>query len=338
MISLAFTIGCLLLAIDTYSAHLALVRHDIFLVDAGDRSYQRPGNFTVMVSLLISFFLAHVQQNRSSRTSWFKMLFAVNATVYMVTALVLMVTSQLVGSNTGFVVTFFVTIATLVWLWRPNIAVLTWSAVLSKRRISVISVFRNSMPTFVIAGLVLSIASLGVGMLILHLTNLELHHFRIFGYSDASIGGNSLVSRFRMLSNNFLTQFEFNPMFGNLRVDELTTGKGTYAHSLISTLSHLGLLGTFFLAVYFFAIYRDLKRTGFSQGGARYGNLDIGLFRMIFLILVISFALIATFFTWMPLWFALGLLCPPFVLQSARHFCACKQVSGTGPWLEKAHD
>ena len=146
-------------------------------------------------------------------------------------------------------------------------------------------------------------------------TNLSIEQFRIFGFSQRSLIY-PLLARIDLFEQNFLIQFAYSPVFGNLRVDDLTTGSGSFAHSLISILSHLGIVGGTLFCLYISSLYRELKKAPpFSAWF--YTDSDLGVFRIILGLLILGYALVGTFFTWMPLWFSLGLLYPPMLLHRA---------------------
>ena len=105
-------------------------------------------------------------------------------------------------------------------------------------------------------------------------------------------------------------------MFGNLTADALTTGPGTYAHSLLSVFSHLGLVGAALFTMYLVALYREIMLPPIGLPSF-YSGAKYPLFRAMILGGLIGYGLIGTFFTWMPLWFALGLLFPPLISRPA---------------------
>jgi hypothetical protein len=121
-----------------------------------------------------------------------------------------------------------------------------------------------------------------------------------------------------IFSHNFLTQMAVNPVFGNLKADTLTTGNGTYVHSLLSIFSHLGLVGAALFSAYLGSLYNSFKKTKLFAGPGFYHDSECGVFRLILISIVLSFALLATFFTWLPLWFAIGLFFPPLVVQKSH--------------------
>jgi hypothetical protein len=312
-----FLFLCLTLyfVVDTFMTHFATVRSDLFLIDSDERQYQRPGNFIVILSLIFSMLLGSVRvfHDRLSKTPVAAKFVIVG--IYLVMMGMLVVMAQLLGSNAGFFVGVLICGTTLLWIWRPRHRTLHWSRFLLARSNDSADAFRDSVPSLAGRGVFLGLVALVAVAFGLSFTEFELQQFRFFGFGEGRIGGNSIASRLRILSTDFLTQFAYSPMFGNLLADERTTGGGTYAHSLISLLSHVGVIGTFLFALYFVAVFRDIGRVS-GMFGSYFNNLDIGVLRIMLLVIVALFALAATFFTWMPLWFTLGLVCPPILLQN----------------------
>jgi hypothetical protein len=325
--TLSFLALCMWLAVDTYKMHIQFIRDDIFLVDTDARKYQRPGNFVAMVALLASLQFVLINAGGGWRSSVSRRIHLANLIVYLILMLVLLLISQLIGSNMGFVFILTTGFATLLWLSRPRLLRLRWARYLVRCDIGPVAMFRKSIHVFLLLSVFLSITLVGAGVVVLSLTNLEVYHFRIFGFSDGTFGARSLMSRMDMLSNNFLTQFAYNPAFGDLNVDSLTTGKGTYAHSLVSVFSHLGIVGAVLFGAYLWSLYKELRRCG-GNLQAYYSYTDVSLFRIIAIGIVLGLSLAGTFFTWMPLWFTLGLLFSPLAFRNVglhslaqREFC-----------------
>lgn len=111
-----------------------------------------------------------------------------------------------------------------------------------------------------------------------------------------SIGGTSLQNRIAILLESGLRQLSVNPLFGDLGVDHVVGNPGGYIHSIFSVQSHLGLVGSILLFCYLAERLLTLYR---SKGNAVLKVTAIPVMLM---------AVMATFFTWMPLWFLIGAL------------------------------
>ena len=147
-------------------------------------------------------------------------------------------------------------------------------------------------------GVILSVASyLGI----------DLTMTRLGGFGSGEVS--SVSSRLALL-DNFALQFSYSPLFGNMNVDCLTTGCGSYVHSLLATLlTHTGLLGFFLFAFYILIAYKErfkLFTVANNQQIILISNIaNLTAIMMVTAILLI--AIVATSMHWAVLWFALGL-------------------------------
>lgn len=121
--------------------------------------------------------------------------------------------------------------------------------------------------------------------------------------TDDILSLSSIQSRLVLLSD-FYTQFIVSPILGDFQA-EVSAGafKGEYMHSLpLSLLTHSGIVGfILFFSVCINLIYTETKRRVVD-------SLWLVL-RFRLFILIIILASVYAFFTWLPLWFFMGLLC-----------------------------
>lgn len=305
---------CVAMAAYTMKAHLADVRSDVFLVQGRGLVYQRPANFAIMIVLVASAQLAHAALEL--RRSGFSLTLLLAIAGYLMMIGILAMTAQLLGSNTGFVVTGMLGLATLAWIWRPDLSRLRRQVIWYFRPLPMRKVARKCLPRILFNLVLLAVLAGGLGLAAAAYAGIGLGSFRIFGFESGGLAGSSLSSRFELLRHNFLDQFAINPVLGHLKADTLTTGSGTYAHSLISLLSHMGVVGTMLFLAYVATLYRELGRSR-AGGSLFYTGPEFAVFRLVMIAGLLGFAVIGAFFTWMPLWFALGLLFPPIVFRSA---------------------
>jgi hypothetical protein len=137
------------------------------------------------------------------------------------------------------------------------------------------------------------------------LTGININTLRISRPENGKIS--SLGSRKTILSN-FPIHFTYSlstPLVGNMQVDTLTTGTGSYAHSfLLSILSHLGIIGFSIIVIYLcFALKELLRQTDVGI----YTN-GIKIYKVLLFCFSFLIANIANFFTVINLWFLIGLL------------------------------
>ncbi|MCZ8178060.1 MAG: hypothetical protein O9309_03455 [Rhizobium sp.] len=124
---------------------------------------------------------------------------------------------------------------------------------------------------------------------------------RIFNFGDGEFaakvpGYASIVSR-ADLSGDSLAQFKLAPLLGDLAADKIVGNPGGYLHSILAVQSHLGLVGSALLFMFLAVKLRCLYSSG----------PDI---RKWITPPILTVAFLATFFTWQPLWFLIGMLMP----------------------------
>jgi hypothetical protein len=146
---------------------------------------------------------------------------------------------------------------------------------------------------------------------------MDVSQYRFFNFEEASLYNSSMESRLRILEQNFTTQLMHSPVFGDFFVDRATTGGGTYAHSLIAVVPHLGMFGAALFVAMVAAVYRQLRRQwAATQDGA--GRRRFALFAVCVLSWVLAFMAASTFFTNILLWFSLGLFVPGIQMVWSR--------------------
>ncbi len=312
-LALFFYLICIFLSLAAFREHVTFMRSDIFLIDNPDAvgKYQRAGIFTIMVSLVASVMLMELTVNQKKTKYKFikKIFYKLTVVTYFILVISLLPTTQLIGSNTGFVVILGLGFSTAIWLLLQNSELFQKKIKQKIKKFSSIFILRKSAPAILIYSFWVCTALIIIGLLIFSYFKLEVAYFRIFGFSGENLGGNSLEGRMNILFSNFMIHFEYSPLFGHLRVDELTTGSGTYAHSLVSMISHLGIVGTVIFLGYLVNLYYDLKHNNLDMA-------EVKLFKMLSFCVILTFSLVGTFFTWMPLWFALGLLFSPLTFRT----------------------
>lgn len=114
-------------------------------------------------------------------------------------------------------------------------------------------------------------------------------------------GLSSIDSRLDILSS-FGGQFAVSPMFGHFSAELVSgAGRGNYPHTLLSFLTHSGLVGT--AIVGFLLLLTYIRRMPWR----RLGSLDLHLILLMSAVLLLGMAY--TFMTWPVFWFMLGLMC-----------------------------
>jgi len=295
----AYLILVLLLGLRLLQSHLAEVQSDIFLIEEQRGLYQRVGSllfiqYMIVVSLVTTILIS------SSRLS------VLTSLPFLILVVSLSVIyggiSQLVGSNSGLVSSVVFAIVFLV-----NIFLIGKQNPLRNRTdIKFTTILFGRMGVKLLFGGFISIVLIGaVVFIVIEQTGFDIDSFRITGFGNRE--SSSVESRSEFFRENFINHFAYSPVFGNTQVDKLTTGPGTYVHSLLSLLTHLGIFGSLLFVFFIYSIYLEITRSGNAKSNSLYNNSQYGLFRLLALGSFIMMNLDSAFFTWMPLWFALGL-------------------------------
>ena len=224
-----FSLFTLVLSIDAFQFHLSTIRSDLFLIDGDQGLYQRPAAL-MLIQFMISTSLVTSTLIRGYRATLshiiIVLLLCVNAIVYMVL-------SQLLGSNSG-----LASIAGYLIMFLSFIFIV--SSKEAKRfilKVKLTNIILGWVGKKVMFGIALALFVMASFFAyLLFLLDMKMTDFRIFGFSSGT--SSSVDSRVAILQRNYIEQLSYNPIFGHTQVDVITTGEGSYAHSLISIFSH----------------------------------------------------------------------------------------------------
>ena len=307
------TIIFLVLFLDTFITLMANVRTDLFLLADLDGMYQRPGAFLVISFFIYSFMTAFfLFVNKYAKKSKFMVLITlIIFGLYCLLTIVGMLLSQLIGSNNTLVNLGGLLFATTIFYIFINFT--KAENLLSQIKLNVKKIFFSKLSSKLFGSIFISLFIVFVLLVgLINFFDIDLDQFRIFGFGSGDV---SSVSSRLALWDNFLIHFDYNPIFGNMAVDALTTGEGTYVHSFIATLlTHLGIVGFILFFIYLFiAIKEKLK----SSNNLYVNNL-FALYSLIVFAGIFAIASFGTFITWIPLWFLLGLIFPPIVFKNRK--------------------
>ncbi len=307
------TIIFLVLFLDTFITLMANVRTDLFLLADLDGMYQRPGAFLVISFFIYSFMTAFfLFVNKYAKKSKFMVLITlIIFGLYCLLTIVGMLLSQLIGSNNTLVNLGGLLFATTIFYIFINFT--KAENLLSQIKLNVKKIFFSKLSSKLFGSIFISLFIVFVLLVgLINFFDIDLDQFRIFDFGSGDV---SSVSSRLALWNNFLIHFDYNPIFGNMAVDVLTTGEGTYVHSFIATLlTHLGIVGFILFFIYLFiAIKEKLK----SSNNLYVNNL-FALYSLIVFAGIFAIASFGTFITYTPIWFLLGLLFPPIVFKNRK--------------------
>jgi hypothetical protein len=295
LIAIIYLIMVVVLAALTFSSHMNTVVSDRFLIDEVG-GYQRAGDLFVMQFLAVAGLACTIisTENKNSfiKIGLLTLLLVTICAIYSLTA-------QLLGSNKGFVIP----IGVLLVFFAVILSTMNKKA----RRTSLLNIlFSGLFFKLLIAGLFGLVALLIFGQSLLNVLGLDFDSFRISGFGTGEV--NSVTSRNELFIDNFILHFMYSPIFGHTQVDVLTTGSGTYVHSTLSILTHLGLVGFLIFIGILWSVYNEISRSYLSKYSSIYSSQTYGLFRLLCLLAILVMGAFSAFFTWMPLWFSLGLL------------------------------
>lgn len=303
----------LALFLDTFATLMANVRTDLFLLADLDGMYQRPGAFLVISFFIYSFMTAFfLFVNKYAKKSRLMVLVTfVLFGLYFLLTIGGMLLSQMIGSNNTLVNLGGLLFATTIFYIFINF--IEPENLLSRIKLNIKKIFLSKLGSKLFVSIFVSLFVVLVLLVgLINFFDIDLDQFRIFSFGSGEI---SSVSSRLALWDNFFIHFDYNPIFGNMAVDALTTGKGSYVHSFIATLiTHLGIVGFILFFIYLFvAIKEKLKNSN-----NLYVNNLITLYSLIVFAGIFTIASFGTFVTWAPLWFLLGLIFPPIVFKNRK--------------------
>jgi len=303
------------------------LRTDLFLVDdrlvGGDLSYQRIGDFITVkliavVLTVASAIFSHSETKKISITYNSMLLFDLFFTVLGILSCVFaFLTSLVIGSNKAAVLSV---LSLIIIFYACAVRHGLLALFISSRITLFIDAFLKLRPVKVVKYLLLCLTFLAP--LISIFAFVFNHDFfsqtRLTRFGDES---GALGPRIDILLNNTIAQFDVAPLFGNMYADGLSTGPGTYVHSLpIFLLTHTGLLGLILFCLFMIGNLRSISKSLICiycnisgtlknryQEGQYIAKLvygQIGLFVLSFALLM---AIVGTSLFWGFLWFAIGL-------------------------------
>ena len=281
------------------------IRTDIFSI-VGGVSYQRPGNFLIINSMIlfllyINNYIYSLRLNSSFKSVFLLLCFC----VFVFYILAVMLFAQLLGSNNAFICCLgilFLTVAFHVFLF-----IFRKTKSLNTQKISFKRIFTGKFGKRVMLSIFISLFFfLLLGGMFLFKSNVDLSELRIFNYGEGGKLGH-LDTRLALLKN-FYTHFSISPFFGNMQADALTTGEGSYAHSFfLSMLTHTGILGTLIFIIFIISAIKEY----FHVNRVNVYDNGIAAYKVLLFLGILMVAVVGVFITWIPIWFLIGFLFKP---------------------------
>ena len=205
-----------------------------------------------------------------------------------------MLLSQMIGSNNTLVNLGGLLFATTIFYIFINFT--KAENLLSRIKLNVKKIFFSKLSSKLFGSIFISLFIVFVLLVgLINFFDIDLDQFRIFGFGSGDV---SSVSSRLALWDNFLIHFDYNPIFGNMAVDALTTGEGTYVHSFIATLlTHLGIVGFILFFIYLFVAIKEKLN---NQRDIYVNNL-FALYSLIVFAGIFAIASFGTFITYSPI-------------------------------------
>lgn len=305
-LALVFVGITLILSLDALRIHLGGVRADVFLIEEQEGNYQRAGNLAtaqviLVCALAVVMRVTMLPGQRKAKAYSLHFLITGLTMAYAFMA-------QLIGSNSGMVATIAITFGYLLYmlLFSGRRGVEDLSSQFQRSGIRLMAMFKKLGPKVIVSAMFALLILGTAGVTVMNHLNVSAGELRITGYGDGE--SESAKSRARVFQNNFLRHFTYAPVFGNTQVDVLTSGAGTYIHSLFAILTHMGMFGFVVFSGLVANIYRELFRPMRHGKSNLHADQRFDLYKLLCITILFVLCSVSAFFTWLPLWFGIGLL------------------------------
>jgi hypothetical protein len=275
-----------------------------FSINENPVNYQRPGILLFLLAiqnatlLIVIKLLSPEKKNRLINLLFF------------ISTLVMIVLGQLIGSNFFFLAGIVLLFVVFWYLSLTNSSVKH----LIKKEIKLSSLFTGwiGAEIYKIIG-VIFLVSILLFVAAVELSIIDFQQLRITG-KETYIP--SLNVRMNILKEVFVTHFGYAPLFGDMFVHEIMNTR--YIHSLLRILPSIGITGALFFGFVIFLVYRDIKVC--SQMTFRV-SLNYQIFRLVMVTYILLGALLMAGFSWIPLWFIIGLFSISIFKRPAKLRC-----------------
>jgi len=261
-----------------------------FSIHENPVDYQRPGILLFLLTIQNATLLIVVKLLSPEKKNKFISL------LFFISTLVMIVLGQLIGSNFFFVAGI---VLLFVVFWYLSL-VKTSGNFLIKKEIKLSALFSGWMgkEIYKIIGVIL-LTSIFLFIMAVELSVIDFAQLRITG-KDAYIP--SLNVRMNLLKEVFIMHFSYSPLFGDMFVHEIMNTR--YIHSLFRIFPSIGITGALFFSLIIFLIYRNIRICSKTTSRA---SLNYQIFRLVMVVYILLGALLMAGFSWIPLWFIIGL-------------------------------
>ena len=302
-------VNCVFL-LNIFFEQSANLRLDIFLIE-NKEGYQRKGNFLSISYLILITLYARLISLRSERAPCFliSLYSSISFSLFIICTLTSLVVALMIGSLNALVLITVLgglVITLLILLWINSVRKYLTFIPLTFTRL----IFSKLSLFFIVFGILVFAMLSGVILLLINFLSFDLNSTRLLNFGNMNFFPSSLSERISIISE-FHIQFKYSPFFGNMNVDCITSGCGRYMHSVFaSLLTHTGLLGFFLFAFYLVLAHRERFKINKSRlrGGSFLTKNIYNMFTVLFFLAILLLGSLMTFFNWITLWFALGLI------------------------------
>ena len=279
-----------------------LERTDIFYIEGVEGGYQRPGNFLIIIFIIVSFALLSIASHKSTKMKFSLFLWLM---VYSLGFIAALVSSQMFGSNTAtanLVAIYLITVVLSLFSFNKKVRL----AFLSDK---IGSLFSKGLIIKLIKYSFVSIITIFVIALIgIQVTGFDVNKTRVFGFGSGDIS--SIGSRSSIFKETGLDQLSYAPILGDMNVARIITGDaGSYLHNFLpNVMSELGLFGLLIVIILFLLVFLNLIKNVKNNskndiGFQRFVTNVWLLFVLLFLFIYANFAVEKS---WVVLWFYIG--------------------------------
>lgn len=272
-----------------------------FSINENPVNYQRPGILLFLLAIQNATLLIVVKllsPNKKNRLIQI---------LFYLSTLVMILLGQLIGSNFFFMAGIVLLFVVFWYLSFTNSS----AKHLIKKEIRLSRLFTGWMGLEIykiigvifLVSILLFVASVGLSII-------DFQQLRITG-KDTYIP--SLNVRMDILKSVFILHLNHAPLFGDMFVHEIVNTR--YIHSLLRILPSIGITGALFFIFVIFLVYRDIRLCSKMTFRA---SSNYQVFRLVMVSYILLGALLMAGFSWIPLWFIIGLFSISIFKRSAK--------------------
>lgn len=282
-----------------------LERVDIFYIEGVEGGYQRPGNFLIIIFIIVSFALLSIASHKSTKIKFSLFIWLV---IYSLSFIGALVSSQMFGSNTAtanLAAIYLITFVLSLFSFNKKVRL----GFLSDK---IGSLFSKGVIIKLIKYSFVSIITIFVIALIgIQVTGFDVNKTRIFGFGSGDISSiSSISSRSSIFKETGMDQLSYAPILGDMNVARIITGDaGSYLHNFLpNIMAELGLFGLLIVISIFLLAFSTLiiNIKNNPKDNAGFQTFIANVWLLFVLLFLFIYANIAVDKSWVVLWFYIG--------------------------------